>query len=228
MKHLKLYIVALSAIVMLPGCNMSNTAKGGMIGTGGGAAIGTAIGAIAGGGRGAAIGAIAGGVLGAGAGVIIGHKMDKAAAEVAAQVEDAKVETVTDANNLKAVKVTFDSGILFATGKAELSSDAKNSLAKFSQVLKNNADTDIAIFGHTDNTGNDGINIPLSVKRAEAVNDYLRSCGITSDQIKSVEGKGSAEPVASNDTKDGRKENRRVEVYMYASEEMINSANQGQ
>ena len=149
--------------------------------------------------------------------------MDKAKAEAEA-VQNAKVESVTDANGLAAVKVTFDSGILFATNKADLNIDAKNSLAKFATVLNNNADCDIAIIGHTDNTGSDAINQPLSVKRATSVSDYLKSCGVKTAQIKSVEGQGSGNPVADNSTAEGRKQNRRVEVYMYASQEMIQAA----
>ena len=172
--------------------------------------------------KGAAIGA-GGGAVGAGAGAIIGKKMDKAKAEAEA-VKNAQVEGVTDANGLQAVKVTFDSGILFATNKAELSATAKNSLAQFAQVLNNNRDCDIAIIGHTDNTGSDAINQPLSVSRAQSVNNYLMSCGVSASQIKSVEGQGSSNPVASNATKEGRQQNRRVEVYMYASQKMIQDA----
>ena len=139
-------------------------------------------------------------------------------------MDNAKVETVKDTNGLDAVKVSFDSGILFATGKADLSASAKNSLAQFSKVLNENKDCDIAIIGHTDTTGSDAINQPLSVSRANSVNNYLKSCGVSASQIKSVEGQGSSNPVADNSTEAGRKLNRRVEVYMYASEKMINDA----
>ena len=204
---------------MLVACN--NTQKGAAIGAGGGAVLGGIIGAIAGN---TAIGAAVGGAVGAGAGAIIGKKMDKAKAEAEA-VKNAQVEEIKDANGLDAVKVTFDSGILFATNKADLSATAKNSLAQFAQVLNNNRDCDIAIIGHTDNTGSDAINQPLSVNRANSVNNYLLSCGVSAAQIKSVEGQGSTNPVASNDTKEGRQQNRRVEVYMYASKKMIDEAN---
>ena len=194
--------------------------KGAGIGAAGGAVLGGIIGHIAGN---TAIGAAVGGAVGAGAGAIIGKKMDKAKAEAEA-VKNAQVESVTDANGLDAVKVTFDSGILFATNKADLSATAKNSLAQFAQVLNNNKDMDIAIIGHTDNTGSDAINQPLSVSRANSVNNYLKSCGVSSSQIKSVEGQGSSNPVADNSTKAGRQQNRRVEVYMYASQKMIEDA----
>ena len=152
--------------------------------------------------------------------------MDKVKQQ-AAQVKNAKVETEKKKNGLQAVKVTFDSGILFATNKSDLSSSAKTSLAKFAQVLINNKDCDIAIYGHTDNTGNDGINLPLSLQRAQSVQNYLSSCGVQPRVFKSVDGKGSSTPVADNTTAEGRQQNRRVEVYMYASSDMINAANNG-
>ena len=218
MKKIKFFSIGLCFALVLAGCN--NTQKGAAIGAGGGALLGAIVGKLAGN---TAVGAAVGAAVGTGAGVIIGKKMDKAKAEAEA-VKNAQVESVTDANGLAAVKVTFDSGILFATNKADLNIDAKNSLAKFATVLNNNADCDIAIIGHTDNTGSDAINQPLSVKRATSVSDYLKSCGVKTAQIKSVEGQGSGNPVADNSTAEGRKQNRRVEVYMYASQEMIQAA----
>ena len=216
---MKTKIVSLLLCVgLLFACN--NTQKGAGIGAGGGAVLGGIIGAIAGN---TAIGAVIGGAVGAGAGAIIGNKMDKAK-KAAQQVENAKVETVKDTNGLDAVKVSFDSGILFATGKADLSTEAKNSLVQFSKVLNENKDCDIAIIGHTDITGTDKVNNPLSVNRANSVSTYLKSCGVSASQIKRVEGQGSTNPVADNSTEAGRKLNRRVEVYMYASEKMINDA----
>ena len=153
--------------------------------------------------------------------------MDKVAAEAAANVQNAKVEEVTDANGLKAVKVTFDSGILFATNKADLNLVSKNELARFSTVLKNNADCHVDIYGHTDSTGNDGINIPLSNNRAQSVATYLKQCGVSAQQLQNIVGKGSAEPVADNGTAQGRQLNRRVEIYLYASQAMVDAANAG-
>ena len=153
--------------------------------------------------------------------------MDKVAKETAAQVQNAKIEEVKDKNGLDAVKVTFDSGILFASSKANLNQGSKNELAKFSIVLKNNKDCHIDVYGHTDSTGNDGINIPLSNDRAQSVVNYLKSCGVSSSQFKNVSGLGSSQPVATNETKAGRQLNRRVEVYLYASPEMVEKANNG-
>ena len=196
---------------------------GSLIGAGGGALVGGIIGKLAGN---TAVGAAIGGAVGAGAGAIIGHHMDKVA-EQAKQIENAKVEKVTDSNGLEAVKVTFDSGILFATNKADLNANSKSALANFSKTLRENNLLSVDIYGHTDSTGNDGINIPLSNKRAQSVESYLKSCGVSASQFKNVSGKGSSEPVADNSTVEGRKQTRRVEVYLYASQAMVDAANAG-
>ena len=221
MKNLKSIAAGLCAALVLVGCNVSNTAKGTAIGAGGGAVVGAIIGKMAGN---TAIGAVIGGTVGATTGAIIGKKMDKAKKEAEA-VKNAQVETITDANGLEAVKVTFDSGILFATNKADLNATSKASLTQFAEVLKENRDMDIAIIGHTDNNGSDAINNPLSKNRAQSVSKFLKSQGVASAQIKTIDGQGSTNPVADNSTAEGRKQNRRVEVYMYASEKMINEAN---
>ena len=207
---------------------MNNTTKGGLIGGGGGAALGALVGNLIGkDAKGTAIGAAVGTAVGTGAGVLIGKKMDKAKAAAEA-VKNAQVESVTDANGLQAVKVTFDSGILFATNKSDLNSTAKASLKQFAdQVLKVNTDMDVAIFGHTDSTGTDAINNPLSQKRAESVESYLKSCGVLAKQVREVVGKGSTEPVADNATAAGKQQNRRVEVFLYASKAMIEAAENG-
>ncbi len=230
MKSLKTICVALCAALVLVGCNMSNTAKGTAIGAGGGAALGAIVGAIAGN---TAIGTAIGGAVGAGAGAIIGHKMDKAKKEAEA-IQNAQVEEVKDANGLDAVKVTFASGILFATGKDALSNEAKASLQQLAGVLKGNSDCDVAIQGYTDNQGWKGStaeqsaqkNQALSLDRATAVSSYLQALSVPATQIKSVEGFGESNPVASNATKEGQAQNRRVEVYMYASQKMIQEAQQ--
>lgn len=100
-------------------------------------------------------------------------------------------------------------------------------MAKFSTVLKNNNTCSVDIQGYTDSTGNDAINVPLSQKRADAVSTYLKSCGVSSTQIQKVQGYGSANPVADNSTSAGQALNRRVEVYLYASQAMIDAANNG-
>ena len=153
--------------------------------------------------------------------------MDKVAAEAAAQVPDATVEQVEDANGLPCVKLTLDNGILFKTNKYDLNDNSKASLAKLANVMRNNADCSIDIQGHTDSKGTDAINNPLSMNRAQSVANYLNTCGVPASQFKNVSGFGSTQPVADNATEEGRQKNRRVEVYLYASEEMIEKANNG-
>ena len=215
MRSLKSIAVALCAALVLAGCNMSNTGKGALIGAGGGAGLGAIIGAIAGN---TAVGAAIGGAVGAGAGAIIGKKMDKAKKEAEA-VQNAQVEAVTDTNGLEAVKVTFDSGILFATGKSDLTAASKTSLQQLATVLKNNSDCDVAIQGYTDNQGwkkstpeeSAQKNQALSLDRATAVSSYLLALSVPASQIKSVEGFGQNNPVADNSTKAGQAQNRRVD-----------------
>lgn len=221
MKKIKLLTFTMCLAVVFS-CS-TKTGTGALIGTGGGAVLGGIIGKLAGN---TAVGAAIGGAVGAGTGALIGKHMDKVAAE-AAKVENAKVEEVTDANGLKSVKVTFDSGILFATNQSVLNSSSKTALANFSTVLKNNPDCHVDVYGYTDNTGNDGINIPLSNSRAQSVVNYLQQCGVTPAVFQKVNGMGSSDPVADNATDAGRQQNRRVEVYLYASQAMVDAANAG-
>lgn len=216
-----LFIAVLGSALVLSSCGANRTVQGGAIGAGSGAAVGAGVGAIAGGGRGAAIGAGIGAVIGGAAGAIIGNKMDKQAAELE-QIEGAQVEKV---NEGEAIKVTFESGILFATNSSTLNAASRTSLDKFAASLQNNPDTDVEIFGHTDSTGSDAINNPLSVRRAESVYNYLASKGVSGLRM-SFEGFGSAQPVADNSTADGRSQNRRVEVFILPNAKMIEDAQQ--
>lgn len=222
----KFYAVALSVAVVLSGCSgMKNSTKGGLLGGASGAAVGAGIGALAGGGKGAAIGAAVGTAVGTTAGVVIGKKMDKQKAELE-KIEGAKVETVTDANNLKAIKVTFESGILFATGKSELNAQSKNALTKFAESLKNTPETDITVIGHTDNTGSREFNEKLSVDRAVSVVNFLSQNGVAKERT-TLKGLAWDEPMADNSTAEGRAQNRRVEVFITANETMIKQAEEG-
>jgi outer membrane protein OmpA-like peptidoglycan-associated protein len=215
----------LSAVILLASCSsMSKAVKGGLLGGGVGAALGAGVGVLIGkDAKSAAIGAGIGTAVGATTGVIIGKKMDKAAAQAAA-IEGARVDSIRDANNLKALKVTFDSGILFATGKSTLNASSKAALTKFSKILVANPTMDITILGHTDNVGSLDTNQKLSQGRAQAVADFLESQNVGEAQIKDIIGKNFSQPVADNATAAGKAANRRVEVYMYASAAMINDA----
>lgn len=212
-------ILVLGGTLVLSGCGASNTVKGSGIGAGAGAAVGAGVGAIAGGGKGAAWGAGIGAILGGTAGAIIGKKMDKQAAELA-QIEGAQVEKI---NEGEAIKVTFESGILFATNSSTLNSVSRASLDKFATSLLNNPDTDVKIYGHTDSTGSDAINNPLSERRAESVYNYLLSKGIDGSRMIS-QGFGSTQPVADNSTAAGRAQNRRVEIFILPNAKMVKEA----
>jgi Outer membrane protein and related peptidoglycan-associated (lipo)proteins len=228
MKKIKIYVSALlCASILMSSCGeTSNTAKGGIIGGGSGAVLGGIIGNIIGKDtKGTVIGAAVGAAVGTGVGVLIGNKMDKQKKELE-QLNGAMVESVEDSNGLQAIKVTFDSGILFATGKSDLSSAAVSSLQNFAYSLQNNPLTNVQIYGHTDNTGSRATNEKLSLERAQAVANNLTSRGVNSGRL-SVRGLAYDDPIADNNTADGRAKNRRVEVYIIANAEMINQAQAG-
>lgn len=223
MKQMKISAIVLSSAILLASCGtMNNTAKGTAIGGGSGAAAGAIIGGLIGKGKGAAIGAAVGGIVGAGTGAAIGHRMDKKAAE-AAKIEGAQVEKVTDNNGLAAVKVSFESGILFGFNSSDLNNTSKSSLRELAQILKDDPTTDIAIIGHTDKVGTYEANIKVSKNRAYAVENYLQDCGVSPAQFKKVEGVGYDQ----YDESMTAQQNRRVEVYMYASKQMIEEAQAG-
>lgn len=208
---------------------MSNTAKGGLIGGGGGGALGALIGQLAGGGKGAAIGAAIGTTLGAGAGVLIGNKMDKA--KKAAEAANAQAEILTDSQGLQYVKATFDSGLMFESSKSVLSPAAKKDLATFATSLDTNYD--LCIAGYTDNAPWRGVtaeqsiqkNLVLSKDRANAVSSFLLANGVTTAQMREVVGYGEDNPIASNATAAGKQQNRRVEIYILPSKKLIEEAN---
>lgn len=235
MKKTKVMTLSMCLLMILSGCS-TKTGTGTLIGAGSGAVLGGVLGQIIGKNtKSTAIGAAIGTAVGAGAGALIGKKMDKAKAAAEA-VQNAQVESVTDANGLEAVKVTFDSGILFPTSSSTLQAAAKTSLQKFATTVLNvYTDADVAIQGYTDNAGWKNCttaqsaekNEALSLQRAQSVQSYLLSQNVSSSQIKSVQGLGEANPVADNSTAAGKAQNRRVEIYLYASEAMINAANAG-
>jgi outer membrane protein OmpA-like peptidoglycan-associated protein len=223
MKKINLFVCLMVGVALiLGGCNASNTVKGTAIGGGGGAAVGAGIGALLGGGKGAAWGAGIGAVVGGTAGALIGNKMDKQKKELE-QIKDAQVESVNDG---QAIKVTFDSGILFATNSSSLNQASRNSLTQFANSLKSNPDTDVHIYGHTDNTGGDKINVPLSNERASSVKSFLSGQSVSSARM-TAEGLGSSQPVADNGTTAGRQQNRRVEIYIIPNQKMIQDAQSG-
>ncbi|MFA6833015.1 MAG: OmpA family protein, partial [Bacteroidaceae bacterium] len=138
-------------------------------------------------------------------------------------IEGAKVEQ-TEENGVPVVKVTLDGAITFATGKSTLNDSAIQSLTTFAREL--DPAVDLGIYGFTDNTGSLTLNQNLSYARANSVSGFLMSHGITSTRIKEVKGFNWENPVASNATAMGRAQNRRVELYLIVSEQMLNEAKQ--
>lgn len=207
--------------------SMTNTGKGALVGGGGGAALGAGLGALIGGGKGAAIGAAIGAGVGAGAGTLIGNRMDKQQKQLQEELANqAKVEQTTDQNGLQAIKVTFDGGILFPTNGTTLSAQAKADLAKFAASVNSHPGTNVQIFGFTDNTGTLQVNQRVADGRANAVLRDLVNDGVSPTRL-TAEGIPMADYVASNDTPQGRAQNRRVEIYVTASQEMIQQAEAG-
>jgi len=165
-----------------------------------------------------ALGAIIGAAVGGGAGAIIGHEMDKQAEEIAKNVPDAKVERVGEG-----IVVEFNSNVLFAFDKSSLSDDSKNSIDKLVNVLNSYRDTNIEVQGHTDSRGSTTYNQNLSDQRASVVTGYLDGKGIADSRL-TVKGFGESSPKYSNETADGRSQNRRVEFLITANEKMIAEA----
>ena len=230
MKHAKALGIPAHALCVLlsTGCSSwTNTGKGAAIGGGGGAALGAGLGALIGGGKGAAIGTAIGAAVGTGAGVLIGKKMDKQQAELQAELaKQAEIKQVTDENGLQAIQVTFNGGILFPTNGTTLSASARTDLSKFAASLINNPGTNVQIYGYTDDTGTLAVNERVATGRADAVRNYLLNSGVGASRL-SAEGLPMQDYIASNSTAEGRAQNRRVEVYITASKEMIEQANQG-
>ncbi len=208
-------IVSLMLIVALlaaAGCaNMSRQQKGAVIGAGSGAVLGGIIGKQAGN---TALGAILGAAVGGAAGAYIGNYMDKQAAEIERDLEGAHVERVGEG-----IKITFDSGILFAVGKSELQSAARTNLDNLATILNKYPDTAVLIEGHTDATGSDESNLTLSRNRAQSVANYLQSLQVMPTRF-TIMGYGESQPVADNGTEAGRQANRRVELAIMANDKL--------
>ena len=212
----KLAITTLScaalAIASLTGCaNMSETQQGTAKGAGIGAVAGALLGAATGGSKGAAQGAALGGAVGAGGGYLWSKKMQdqKVAMERATAGTGVAVSQTAD-NRLK---LDIPSDVSFDVGRSAIKSNFAPVLTHFATSLNQNPVTTVTIVGHTDNTGSDNINNPLSVDRANAARDYLVSRGVARNRIM-TDGRGAREPVADNSSTQGRDKNRRVEIYV--------------
>ena len=225
MKNIK--TVALASLFLLgslfTGCeavkNSNKTQRGVAIGAVGGAVIGGILGNNIGKGGNGALGAVLGGVIGGVAGGVIGHKMDKQAREIETALPGAQVERVGEGIKL----VLGENSVRFDTNKSTLTSSAKANLDKLVPVFNQYPDTNIQIYGYTDSTGTAEYNLKLSDQRAASVKSYLTGKGIRNSRFTTT-GLGIADPVATNDTPEGRSQNRRVEFAITANEKMVQEA----
>jgi outer membrane protein OmpA-like peptidoglycan-associated protein len=213
MKTIKLLTVTIALMGLIAsGCkSMNKTQKGAVIGAAGGGAIGAVIGKAAGN---TAMGAIIGAAVGGATGAVIGHKMDKQAEEMKKVLGDAEVRRVGEG-----IVIDFKEKVLFGFDRSDLGANASTNLDKLINVLNKYPDTNIKILGHTDNKGTDAYNQGLSERRAASVSSYLKDHSISSSRV-STKGMGENDPIASNDTEEGRSQNRRVEFVITANEKM--------
>lgn len=221
----KLAAVVLSSSLLFTSCeavsNANNTQKGAAIGTTAGAVLGGILGNNIGKGGNGAIGAVLGGVVGGVAGGLIGNNMDKQAKEIKEALPGAEVERVGEG-----IKITLkENTVNFNFDSSVLTTISKQNLDKLAGVLIDNPDTNINVYGHTDSKGSEAYNKTLSEKRAASVVDYLVSKGVDKSRLFPM-GMGFKEPIASNETEQGRAQNRRVEFAITANENMIKEASQ--
>ncbi len=228
MKNIK--VIALASLFLLgslfTGCesvkNTNNTQRGAAIGAVGGAILGGVLGNNLGKGGNGALGAVLGGVVGGVAGGVIGNKMDKQAREIQTALPGAQVERVGEGIKL----VLGENAVRFDTNKSTLTSGAKANLDKLVPVFGQYPDTNIQIYGYTDSTGSAEYNLKLSDQRAASVRTYLAGKGISASRFTTI-GLGIADPIATNDTPEGRSQNRRVEFAITANEKMVQDAQTG-
>ena len=213
---MKKLIFILPALVLLAGCKTMNKTQ---MGTGGGAIVGATVGALVA--KNSVVGALIGAAVGGTAGYFIGKSMDKQANDLKQSIPTAQVERVGEGINL-----TFDSGLLFALNSDVLSDSARENIGKAAEVFKKYPDTYLLIEGHTDDTGKDDYNMNLSKRRATTVANFLEDKGISKSRI-TLKWYGETQPKFPNDNDANRKLNRRVEVGVYANDQMKKDAEDG-
>jgi outer membrane protein OmpA-like peptidoglycan-associated protein len=220
------HVVVGALVCSMTGCSFyeshPRTVKGAGVGAAAGAASGAAIGAIVGGGKGAGKGAAIGAVVGLLGGGLIGNYMDNQAKEMEAVL----AEQDRLRREQERLEVTMASDVLFSSGSANLYPGARDKLRQFAAVLNRYPRTTIQITGHTDSRGSEQSNDQLSLQRARAVADQLTADGVSASRI-SVRGLGESQPIATNDTPEGRAQNRRVEMTVTPDEGLRAEQNQG-
>jgi outer membrane protein OmpA-like peptidoglycan-associated protein len=205
------FLVFCFALLYMGCAEMSRTQKGGAIGAGAGGALGAIIGHKAGS---TVIGALLGAAIGGAAGAYIGNYMDKQAAEIERDIAGARVERVGEG-----IKITFSSGIMFDVDRAALKDQYTGELSELSTILNKYEDTNILLEGHTDSTGSEEYNLDLSKKRAQSVANYLATQNVNPTRF-TIMGYGESQPIAGNETVEGRAQNRRVEVAIFANDKL--------
>ncbi len=202
--------VIVGAAFLATGCaDMSERQKGTAVGGGVGAGVGAVIGSATGGRAGT--GALIGGALGAVAGNLWSKRMEDRRAAMEQATRGTNVEVTRTANN--ELKLNIPNDISFDTGSAAIKPQLRTVLDPFANSLRDDPSARLMIVGHTDNTGSNAVNNPLSVERANSVRDYLTSRGMAGSRIETA-GRGEREPVAENTTDAGRAKNRRVEIFL--------------
>ncbi|MTI89372.1 MAG: OmpA family protein [Balneolaceae bacterium] len=218
-RGIKLFAILLTLTLPFTACkNWSKTAKGTTIGASAGALAGAIIGKAAGN---TTTGAIIGAAVGGAAGATIGNYMDRQARELEDELENATVERVGEG-----IKITFDSGVLFDTESYNLKDPAKENIADLADVLKKYDETNIMFGGHTDSRGTENYNQTLSEQRARSVAEFTAFTGVDAERMTIV-GYGETQPIVTNKTAEGRQQNRRVEIAIWANEELKEAAEEG-
>lgn len=206
------YIIpgVVAVVVLATGCaEMSDTQRRTATGAGVGALAGAALSSATGGDAGT--GAVVGAGVGALGTYIWSQNMERQKREMEQATHGTGiVVTQTQDNQLK---LDIPSDISFAVGRSDIQPNFAPMLDRFAESLRNNPNTDVRIIGHTDNTGSAAVNDPLSLDRAASTRNYLMSRGVDGRRI-AIEGMGERQPIATNETAQGRSRNRRVEIYV--------------
>lgn len=206
-------VLSLTALALaLGGCaDMSPTQQGTAKGAGIGAAAGAVLGALGGGSSGAGKGAALGAAAGALGGYVWTKRMEDQKAKMAAATQGTGVSVTQTADNR--LKLDIPSDISFDVNRAVIKPNFQPVLDQFATTLRDNSTTELRIIGHTDSTGSDAINNPLSIERAASARDYLAARGVSVQRV-TIEGHGAREPIADNTTDVGRARNRRIEIFV--------------
>ena len=213
-KNIAKTVAAMTVLAMAAGCaDMSQTQRGTATGAGVGAGLGALIGKSTGGGGSnrTAKGAVIGGAAGALIGNIWSGRMEKQKQEMEAATRGTGIQVSQTADNRLKLEIPAD--VSFDTGRSDIKANFRPVLERFAQTLQDNPASTVSIIGHTDSTGGDNVNDPLSVDRAARTRDYLSMRGVSPNRVQ-IDGRGEREPIASNESDSGRARNRRVEIYV--------------